>query len=392
MSPAADSTPFLPMSLIAAWLRADPSKAPPAPESPAQWATFADAVIREGLAGILLDVADQSDTPIPEPIRLLWHREAARIANARRVHQETAAYLIRALDQAGMPAMLLKGAALSASLYHRPELRPSSDIDILVHPADAGRAVVVLTEHGCRKGAHLLNARFFPDHYYETELFATIPHQVRIDLHARPLRPLPYSVWLNDAEFWDDARAVALGPQSALIPSPENMLIHLAAHAAFHGGTRLLWLYDLKRWADAYRDEINWTLFVDRCVRWQLTEAVLTALDRAAERLGPIVPAVVPTHLVRVHSSRAERRILAQAPHDASRPIAHVFTNLLCTPGLRRRIRYAAALLAPGRNHLAGLYPFRHAGWPIFAAAARTLRAIGRILISPLHRLRRACA
>jgi hypothetical protein len=377
-----------PNDRIAAWLRADAEGPSLMRADAAQWGLLTEAVSREGLAGLMLDASDRHGVQLPESIRRSWRMEAARIAASRRRQQHATAKAISFLRQAGIEVMLLKGAALAETAYLRPEHRPSGDVDLLVRHDDAARALQALLDQGCRRGQDLTNARFFPDHHYETELFSPTPHRVRIDLHARPLRPMPYSVWLDESEFWKQAQTVRIGSQHALIPSAETMLIHLAAHAAFHGCSRLIWLHDLKRWVDLHVGNLDWAAIEERCARWRVTAAVAGALTRGGELFGPIAPADAMERLKAHRRGWAERRVLAQAPHDAARPASHVITNLMCTPGLHRRVRYATALLMPDRKHLAGVYPYRHTGWRLCAFGWRILRAGLRAAITPIRGIR----
>ncbi len=55
--------------------------------------------------------------------------------------------IMRVLELAEIPHMPLKGAVLRG-LYPKPWMRTSCDIDVLVHPADADRAVACLVESG----------------------------------------------------------------------------------------------------------------------------------------------------------------------------------------------------------------------------------------------------
>ena len=48
--------------------------------------------------------------------------------------------LLRAFEQAGIDAVVLKGLALIARFYRDPGLRPMADVDVLVPPSDVERA------------------------------------------------------------------------------------------------------------------------------------------------------------------------------------------------------------------------------------------------------------
>ena len=104
------------------------------------------------------------------------------------------------------------------------------------------------------------------------------------------LRPLRYSRFLPDDALWTHAQSVPIGNATVLIPSNEEMLIHLTAHSAIHGNNRSMWLQDIKRWVDSRRREIDWNHVVAAADRWRLTLPVLSGIKAAERELGPICP------------------------------------------------------------------------------------------------------
>ncbi|MCH7841037.1 MAG: nucleotidyltransferase family protein [Planctomycetes bacterium] len=107
--------------------------------------------------------------------------------------------------EAGVPLMVLKGAALNLAIYDEPSDRPMDDIDLLVRPRDHDRAAVLLEQLGCLRGGHLVRDDFFPRFHYESDHTAGTIDPVKIDLHVRPLRPLRYSRLNPDEALWRDA-------------------------------------------------------------------------------------------------------------------------------------------------------------------------------------------
>jgi hypothetical protein len=257
--------------------------------------------------------------------------------------------------------MLLKGAALSLCravdapgylpLYDRPDLRPMTDVDLLVRPSDAARAIAALQSCGCRRGMALLNDDLFPTYYYELEFFGPSPQPLRIDLHARPLRPLPLSRWMPDEALWDHAVEARVGETSVRVPRPEAMLIHLAAHAAFHGCRRFMWVYDIHHLLAQQASSLDWDLIVRLASQWRLASAVHEALSLCQRLFEEGVPADVLVALRRAGDWRQ---------------------------GLRFRMGYLATVVRADNQHLGELYRHRHPGWVTCAHVCRMLRAVRR--------------
>lgn len=344
----------------------------------AAWPGLADAARRAGLSGFLLDAFNRAGGRVPSATTDALREHASRIA-AHNVHlRQVLRPVIRAFDRAGIPLMLLKGAALN--LIHRDgmDLRPMSDIDVMIRPCHVEESDALLRRTGFGPGKNLVRPDFFPTYYGETEYRSAPPASVRIDLHVRPFRPLRYARTVPDEAFWDGAQAVTLDDSRVLIPGPEDMLLHLAGHAAIHGATRLLWLYDIKRFADSSGPRIRWELVVERARRWRVSHPVRVGLARAAGFFGGVTPPEVMNALHSQSVSPADRLALWQAPRDATHPVRHVLVNALCTPGLKFRLGYLTAVLCPDRAHLGSLYRRRHWGWVPCAHAYRWSRAVLR--------------
>ena len=357
----------------------------------ADWDRFVAAGCQAGLAGLLLEHATGHDAALPDEVSAKLRRQAVAVAAN---HVSLACGLERAvaaLNAADVDVMLLKGAALTLTTYARADLRPMADIDLLVRPKSTDAAVKALLNHGFQRGCDLVRDDFFPKYHYELELLSDPPAAVRIDLHARPFRPLRVSRTMPDDALWEAALPVQVGRAHALIPNPEFMLIHLGVHAAFHGCSRLLWLYDIARWVAARGGSMagatggssasvmDWELIADRARRWRLSLPLLQSLERTAELFGPIVPSTLTAELASHRTNWQDRMTLRCAPRDADSAVSHVAVNLLCTPGVRFKAGYLAALLWPGHAHLGEVYPFRHIGWVPCAHGWRILRTLGRL-------------
>jgi hypothetical protein len=86
---------------------------------------------------------------IPEPHRAKMQRQLVQAAALNAAHARAAVSTVDLLEQAGIPALVLKGAALAGQLYAADrDLRCSSDVDILVAPEQFDSADSVLGRAG----------------------------------------------------------------------------------------------------------------------------------------------------------------------------------------------------------------------------------------------------
>jgi hypothetical protein len=346
----------------------------------AAWPGLPDAARRAGLSAFLLEAFNRTGVCIPTETTDALREHASRIA-AHNVHlRQVLRPVIRAFDRADVPLMLLKGAALNVVHRDGVDLRPMSDIDAMIRRCHVAEADELLRRTGFRPGQDLVRPDFFPTYHGETEYRSEPPASVRIDLHVRPFRPLRYVRTVPDEALWDGAQAVTVDGSRVLIPGPEDMVLHLAGHAAIHGATRLLWLFDIKRFVDESGSRIQWEVFVERARRWGVSHPVSAGLAQTEAVFGQVIPPGASNALRTGHVSLAERLALWEAPHDAAHPVRHVLVDMLCTPGLTYRLGYLRAVLFPGRAHLGSLYRRRHRGWVPCAHAYRWSRAVGRLL------------
>ena len=266
-------------------------------------------------------------------------------------------------NEAGVPVMALKGAALNLIIYDQPDARLMADLDLLVRHQDLELATAVLEEMGCLRSQVLVREDFFPQFYYEIEYTAGGINPVVIDLHVRPFRPLRYSRFVPDDAFWERAEPVKMGKATVLVPSGDDLLIHLAAHCSIHGNSREKWLYDIKKWVECRGSKINWERFLATAKAWRLALPVRDGMRAAQKQHGQILPSGVTQRLDAERTNWRDRLALWQAPRDNDHPVLHVLVNALSTPGWRFVISYLLAVGVPGRKHMGEWYSRRHWAW-----------------------------
>jgi hypothetical protein len=292
------------------------------PRDPEAWAA------RHGI-GPLLAAAGETGAVLQASLR---RAEMAWQAGA--VHLERC---LRAFDAAGIPSLVLKGAALALSHYPEPALRPMGDIDVLVAPAQWAEA------------AGLLAGRDFSlEDTAEHGAAFTGPGGVRLELHGAlvscpGLFPLPFDLLL--------ARSSPLGggvPGRRL--GDEDMFVHLALHAAFQHGFRAR----LGQYVDFTR---LWGSSLDRRRLLGVASAAgalrpLAAAVAVAHRLLGAGPAEDLAASLTEHVPRGVRRWmdrLAPQPWQLLDGLPLARARFMLTRGAVCRARLVAGTLWPGR-------------------------------------------
>ncbi len=370
-----------PIRLLAAVLAVDPSlmRRRGARDGPCS-ADQVKAALKSRTAGLFLRAIKKLSLNINADHERMLQLQATQAAAENLGAARTFATVAARLNEADIPFLLLKGAALNLSTYDHPELRPMTDIDILVRPADVSEADQLLISAGCRAGRPLVRQDFFPQYYYEREYEVPGPPRCRLEVHGHLFRPLRYMQTVPVEGMWEDPIRAKLDGVDVLLPSHENMVIHLAAHSTIHGNVRLLWLYDIFRFVRTHAGRIDWRRVQEQAAAWSLSLAVYRALSQTADLFddAKLRDRVAGFSL---HTTWRDRLVLAQAPRDSTHPLAHIAVNVLTAPGVRFRLGYQWAMMFPDREHMGGIYPWRHPGW----LACAHLWRLARLLVRPLY-------
>ena len=86
------------------------------------------------------DATGRMPNPVAERLRHLYRRQTIHWIDQREVLRET----LQLFSEAGVPTIVLKGAALATLVYPSPALRPTSKVDLLVRHRDAARVQALL--------------------------------------------------------------------------------------------------------------------------------------------------------------------------------------------------------------------------------------------------------
>jgi len=225
-----------------------------------------------------------------EELRNDFYCAAARTMLAERQLAE----LLAALDEAGVPALVLKGAATGA-FYPDPGLRAYTDLDFLVPNAQVGRAETVLRELG-----YVLHPSpsWWQDHFQHLPPMARPDGGLSVEVHWRT-GPEEGAGCLPAADLWARGVAWSLGPgmtQPALRLDDVDTALHLCQHAAIQHRLRvgLRPLCDLAQVVAGW-DTGRWLTLSSRARAYGLDRAVDLVLALADRWLSLDPPPEITT-------------------------------------------------------------------------------------------------
>jgi hypothetical protein len=250
------------------------------------WDRARDELVHVLLAHRVLGRCDVADAGL-----LGRARETIAGAAAREVLQfREMIRVVQALDDGGVPALLLKGAAWAYLVYPRPELRPRLDTDLLISAGDRVGAQRVLGRLGYRAVVeHVMELASAQRHFSLTA--GGFTHH--IDLHWRVTNPLAFAHALPFASLWPRRVSVSGFPCARTTGPADSLLLACLHRVAHHGHeSGVLWMYDIHLLAGVLT-ESDWDDFVRCADTWRLHPVVRPALARAAEWFGTALPPAV---------------------------------------------------------------------------------------------------
>ena len=161
---------------------------------------------------------------------------------------------IALLENEGIPAMLLKGAAMRAR-YAADSPRQMSDFDVAVPEKHFDQAIRIFLEAGCVDTAvgAALHAKTFHDGEYTLDL-----HRWIFKTHGE-----------KNSDLWENAEQIEFNRNHILVPQPVDMIVHVLdsrAHDVIVDNTmerRMKWLFDVRSVLEV-SENVSWRMISDR--------------------------------------------------------------------------------------------------------------------------------
>jgi hypothetical protein len=214
------------------------------------------------------------------------------------------ARLLRSFQLRRIETIVLKGAALAALFYRDTGLRPMTDIDILVRPAEAGAAIRVLSEAGWRSVYQTPEA-LVP---YEQAAEFRDGRGCRCDLHWRIFWDGRQGV--GDDEFWDGAVSLEINRVASGALNPTDQLLHVCVHGAvWNEMPTVRWVADAAMILRTARSEINWGRLIEQVEKRRLMLPMADTLEYLQHLLHAPIPPDVLKAIRNIGTSRLERTL-----------------------------------------------------------------------------------
>ena len=206
-------------------------------------------------------------------------------AAAHMVRAAALSTVLAAFAARGLRALVLKGAA-HAALYPAPYLRPRSDDDILVAPADFDAASEHLRELGYTRAVEVDAGRITGQRHYSREGGAITHH---VDLHGRLVNASAFAGLPTFDDLW--SRRQPLAEVEGVSAGRVDALLLAATHRVAHHprSTDVLWSIDMHLLASGL-EPVEWNELCTRARDCRVATVVAAELEGASRRWGTAVP------------------------------------------------------------------------------------------------------
>lgn len=203
--------------------------------------------------------------------------------------------VLRALAEAQIPVIVLKGAYLAGHIYPDPALRYMGDVDLLVKEADLNRARDLLLSLDFKTKGPMAAEQLNLSHKHLPSLQKADAITVELHWHIADLvtmahapMPLPCPAEV----LWQRTQPIQIARVDTLTLSAEDVILHLCLHTALQHNFELglRGLCDLDRFIEARPDHIDWEQLVERSRQWQVGKAVYLTLSLVKMMLDTTMP------------------------------------------------------------------------------------------------------
>lgn len=200
--------------------------------------------------------------------------------------------LLRLFEPAGIPFILLKGAAISVLHYKSAALRPMSDIDLLVPPNAVPRAIEILQQNNFR----LIEDNIKLQMTVAPSVSLVGEDELELDLHWHLLR----DCWSFDRvdEFWTAAVEFDFGAVRARALSPTHQFFHVCCHGAkWNPLPSVRWVADATVILRESGAQIDWSEIVRLARLHGVCLQLAAAFDYLRRKFAAAIPLAIVTEL-----------------------------------------------------------------------------------------------
>lgn len=272
--------------------------------------------------------------------------------------------LAGALTTQSIPFIPLKGIYLSEWMYGDIGLRQFSDIDILIHPEDAKKTLLLLESLGF-KSVKSIDEQIEENNVDLVHYSPMVLNGVSVEVHIQLLNKAwnPHSILPE--KLWESSEFTLLSNQSISVLCLHDMLIHVSLHLNKHmlSGTMQFtgWL-DIVNLLEKYTCRDDWNALYERCVLFSCQSIVYSQIVLAKEYMQANVPEnifVENKHLLTNDYRRLFIKYLNGYKGFYNQERGHVSTVIHMKP-FKKKVSYLLDIVFPPKLYMVYKYQIRN--------------------------------
>ncbi|MDY6863145.1 MAG: nucleotidyltransferase family protein [Thermodesulfobacteriota bacterium] len=269
-----------PITTIISWLNGKFKR-----ENQLNWDAILSASEKEGMTAILYTFLKDRDIPHDFKESLKASYILNYFHNTRIIQELEFLYPLFVKEDISFTP--LKGGALILTVYNDIAHRPMGDIDLLVNEEDIERTHDILQG----EGYSLVTLEYRPrwrkfggKREYRKGNFLIDLHFYNRDI-KNDKKDFLYSLVMNEMRF------VNINEKGLIVPSPEDLFLHLLYHMTYHHFyLRLIWLFDVVKIFEEYGDHPFWEALHEKIIKLNIVQPSYYVLTKIKEFFYAPVP------------------------------------------------------------------------------------------------------
>jgi len=235
-----------------------------------------------------------------------------------------------ALSEEGIGFVVLKGASLLGLVYPEIQMRPMTDVDLLIREKDWPKVGDTLQSRGYRLPAAEAERYYAENWYHQLVESSGIP-PTNLEFHWN-LESVERSR-IDPEELIHEAVACEIEGQPYLRLGDHHLFVHLAVHLAHHyQSPALIWAVDIRRLIE--RGGLDWEMIGRTAKAWGVENCLAYSLGYVERAFPGTLPAQArgfrfsPTRRLIMRAFRTEDPTLPHQPLGG-RPLRHAVSMVL---------------------------------------------------------------
>ena len=248
-------------------------------------------------------------------------------------------YVLKRLNKIGIEVIVLKGVFLIEKVYRNIGLRPMTDVDVLVRKEAIPEVMKVMSDSGYYITPH--------GHlgYLKDGEFPAV-----MDFH--------WDIWFPETDdIWKRCKITMIKDIPVKSLDNEDVLIYMATHQSInHGMHKLIWLCDIREFIMAYRNDIDWKIFIRRIKDYNIEMPLYYTLSHTEKLLGTEIPSDVLEELKPLKSNSFKAKVFKKTTTDHyTVDVGHIL-YLILLKGFKKKLSYLFHYIFPKRDFITKRY------------------------------------